>query len=46
MKKKVLTILGILLGLLIIAAVLFKIRYDKMVSNIESQTVAEVDLEA
>ena len=46
MKKKIFTILGILLGILIAAAVLFKIRYDKMVSNIESQTLEEVDLEA
>jgi uncharacterized protein with FMN-binding domain len=43
-KKKVLTALVIIVGLLIIAVVFFKFRYDKMVRTINAQTIEYVDL--
>lgn len=44
MKKKILVAVTVVVGLLIIGAVFFKFRYDKMVRTLESQTLEEVDL--
>ena len=44
MKKKILITAGSLFAVLLIAAALFKLRYDKMVRTIEEQPVETVDL--
>lgn len=46
MKKKIIITVTVILGVLIVAAVLFKLRYDRMVRFIEEQTVAAVDLDS
>ncbi len=43
-KKEVLTALVVIVGMLIIAVVFFKFRYDKMVRTINAQTIEHVDL--
>lgn len=44
MKRKVLVTAAVLVGLLAVAAVFFKLRYDRMVRTIENQVVEHVDL--
>lgn len=44
MKRKILVTAAVLFGLLVIGAVFFKLRYDRMVRTIEGQTVEHVDL--
>ena len=44
MKKKIIVTLAVIAGVLLVAAVLFKLRYDRMVRFIEGQTVEAVDL--
>jgi len=44
-KKKLLTILAIVIGILIIAGGIFKIRYDKMVRVFREEEIGMVDLQ-
>lgn len=43
MKRKILVTAAVLFGLLAVAAVFFKLRYDRMVRTIAGQTVEHVD---
>ena len=45
MKKRVLIILAVIAGILIIAAGLFKIRYDQMIRTIREERVETVNLD-
>ncbi|MCD4775035.1 MAG: FMN-binding protein [Candidatus Aegiribacteria sp.] len=45
MKKKLLKILVIVIGILIIGGVIFKIRYDRMVRVFREEEVGTVDLQ-